>query len=183
MRYYYLALSLTLLIYGCASTGEIANPPAYELIRPGSTLQLKETLAIPEQLARVYFQYGKVVPKKSINRYDPSCNLLSYVVLGQEQIIHPDEFKVLQVSNKTELVQAEPILLASNKVYGGSLLRDRDGPMAEVFYITLEIRSDKNPDIKRFECEAWRNLPLGKHLSLEEIQQALGNIIDIKLSE
>lgn len=177
----FIAVMVTLLA-GCAAGGKLAEPAAISVIRPGSTLQLHQTLTIPAERARVYFQFGKVVGKLDVDQYHPSCNLLSYVVAEQPQIIQPDQFVVVAVSYNTELVGAGHGMLASGRLSGFGLFMNDDGPMAEIFTTILWLGSLKNPDIKRLECSEWREPLRERHLTLAEIRQALGTVIDINLT-
>ena len=165
------------IVTGCASAGSQRELPAYKVLIPGSTFRITEDVLIPLKRARVYFQYGNITPRIMVDQYQPNCHLFSYIVADAEQVIHPDVFRVVSVKRETQLVQARSINLASNHLKGLSLFDKEALPMAEIFLSRFSIESSKNPNIKRLECEAWRDINFGQHLSLTEIKQATGKYL------
>ncbi|NOZ54907.1 MAG: hypothetical protein GXP08_17525 [Gammaproteobacteria bacterium] len=55
------------------------------------------------------------------------------------------------------------------------------GPMAEIFRTYLYVTSITQPNVFRFMCEHWEDPISGEHLTVEQIKQALGNIITLNV--
>lgn len=177
----FVMLSTLGLVSACATSGKEPDPHAHRVFKPGMTIQLNQTLSIPPQLARVYFQNGKIVRKLEVDQYRPSCNILSFKVIDSEQTIVPDSFEIVRVRNNSELLQKSYPMLASKKYIGIGVFDNGLSPMAEIFITLLEIRSSKNPDIKQLECLAWRKPHSNDYLTIPDIQQSLGDIMTLNL--
>ena len=195
----YVALILSLasmasILTACAS-GPYPITSSYYQIPVGSHIELTQTLTILPNTARVYLQYGKVVSPKEKDRYQPNCWFLSWKVLERTQTILPDTFIIKGSEKSQDLVQnISNIKFASRsmqvdvgvgigigagnnmKVFSG------DVPMAAEYTTTLQIYSDKQPDIQQLACSHWDDPSNGEHLTVEKMQQALGNVARIVIN-
>ena len=177
MRNLILFLSFALFT-ACASRPYPVTSPYYQIPK-GSRLILKQPLTIAPNKGRVYIQYGKVVNSMRPDNYYPHCWFLSWTIAPTETIIHPDQFVVTaSMKNESYVSQQTPLMFAS------SGLSDRLGMAASVTaieYLTqLTIHSDKQPDIRQFVCNHWEDPLDAKHLTVAEINQALGDIAELK---
>ena len=179
-RYGTLAL-LCSLVTGCATTDFIPGPPAYKTVKPGSILKLNQTLTIDPHSAGVRIQNGKITPNKLINQWYPNCRFEVRNPKDTQQIVQPEEFTITRVTYENYLVKADNVMLASVGIgisLGGG--GDDGGPTADVHSTYFYITSETQPEVSRLLCEHWEDPADARHLMLEEIQQTLGGIIDIK---
>lgn len=181
------------ILTACASGPYPVTSPYY-WIPTGSRIELSQPLTIPPNTARVYLQYGKVVSPKEKDRYQPNCWFLSWKLLESGQTIQPDTFVVQSTQKSQDVVQnLSKIMLASRSMeidagvglgFGVGIGNNRgvfagQAPLAVEYTTTLQIHSDKNPDIKQLACSHWDDPSGGEHLTVEKMQQALGTIARI----
>ena len=170
-----------LLVLSACTTGPYPVSSPYFQIPPGSKLVLKQELTIPPNAGRVYIQYGKVVTPKEKDSYHAHCWFLSWEVLDTTQLIKPDTFIVTNSQQIEGVVMRDiNIQLAMNGV--GIGMNEGGGPMALEYSTEMNIRSDKQPAIRRFVCSHWENPLDAKHLTVAQMQKALGQIAQIQLN-
>jgi len=180
-------LCVASLLASCASNPYPASSPYYQ-IPSGSQIELKQSLSIPPDRARVYLQHGKVVSASEKNRYAPHCWFLSQKLSEDGQVIQPDTFVITSTYKSQDLVQNfSNQMLASNSLYvdwkGAIELSSHhrisgggDALMAVDYISELRIHSDKQPDIQRMGCSHWDDPSMGNYLTLDQMQSALGDI-------
>lgn len=174
---------LLFLVFSVAACSTQALTPAspYYLIPAGSKIILKHELTIPPNEARVYIQYGKVVSAKEKDDYHAHCWFLSWDVLEHAQVIKPDTFTITSSQHLEDVVlRKSPLQYAALGVGSGS--RD-GGPMALVYTTHMSIHSDTQPAIRQFACSHWEDPLDAKHLTVAQMQKALGDIAEIQLNK
>lgn len=180
-------VSITSLVSGCASGPYPITSPYYQ-IPSGSRIQLTQTLTIPPDSARVYFQYGRVISPNEKDNYQPNCWFLSWKVLETAQTILPDTFLIKGSQTSQDFVHNfSSVKFASRSgqvnagvgvgiaVGNGMNFLAGDRPIAAEYTTTLQIHSNKQPDIRRLACSHWDDPSSGKNLTVDQMQQALGN--------
>jgi len=176
-------IAILLLILGLAGCStQVTNPASpYFLIPAGSKIILKRELTIPPNAGRVYIQYGKVVSSKEKDDYHAHCWFESWDVLDHSQIIKPDTFAITKSQHLEDVVSRQsPLLYAALNVGAGS---EGGGPMALVYTTHMTIHSDTQPAIRQFACSHWEDPLDAKHLTVAQMQKALGNIAEIQLNK
>ena len=169
---------IVVLSSACANYPTNHEPPAYKIIKPGQILQLTQSLAIPPEKAAVFFQFGKVISPKLVDQWAPSCRLVVQNLSENERIIQPDEFAIIRIDYETYLASTKPIWLASRGF--GAISDSGATPIAEVYATQFLLKSDKQPLVKRLICKHWEDPYNGNHLTIQQIRQTLGSIIEIK---
>ena len=185
------------LILGCSicwlaacASGPYPISSPFFVIPAGSQIEVKQELTIPPNHGRVYLQYGKVVSAKEKERYQPHCWFLSWKVLETPQVIKPDTFTVVSTQKQEDIVQrASYLKLASNSPRGsvgtgisiGGVMDPLggDAPLAAEYITQIHIQSDRQPDIRMLECNHWDDPSSGEHLTVEQMQAALGQLATI----
>ena len=173
---------LSLILTACTTTPYPVTSPYYQ-IPPGSQVLLKQPLSIPPNQARVYIQYGKVISAKDKEKYYPHCWFLSWKVLDTSQTIKADSFTVIKTEKFENMVQT-PTWYQYAGIYGGIGIgmKQDDGPTAVEYTTRLTIQSDTQSGIREFACNHWDHPVDGEHLTVAEMQKALGDIVEIKLN-
>jgi len=166
----------------CSSRPYPVSSPYYT-IPAGSKLVLKQALTIPANTGRVYIQYGKVVSPKLKDDFYANCWFLSWNVRDTAQVIEPDSFLITRSDQLEGIVSRTPDWQFAMRDVSYVLNHSNDGgPMALVYSTEMYIHSDKQPDIRRFVCSHWED-PIGaRHLTVAEMQKALGDIAEIQLN-
>jgi len=173
-----IGIGLLLLLGGCASLTSPDTASPYYAYTSGWVAQLHRPLSIPPDAATVRLQYGRIVPRNSVQEYDPFCIVELDTVRAEVQILQPGRFEVWRVRRSTSFitVAASPLVRAA--------YADDDGDPSFLYYITeFRLRDPAQPTLRAMTC-AWNqmtpaNRPLMRHLTLHEIQGALGDWISL----
>lgn len=161
------------------NTGPIPVSSPYFQIPAGTKIILKQKLTIPPNAGRVYIQYGKVVTPKEKDNYHAHCWFLSWNVLEHAQTIKPDTFTVLRSQQLEDVVMRQHSLqFAAN---GPRFNMNDGGPMALVYSTEMRIHSDSQTAIRRLVCSHWEDPLDARHLTVAQMQKALGHIAEIQL--
>lgn len=171
MKPLYYLLPLSLLLSACQTQIEAQKYGNYIPITELANVELKQRLEIKPEMARVYIQHGKVAGGR--DEYDVFCSFEIDKLSLETQYIEPGIFHVRRMQNGfSEIVQAFPIKVASNRLLAGM---DYSPPMITQFY-HFYLDSDQ-PNLMRMTCYGAFDMPAdARSPSLEEINQALGNI-------
>jgi hypothetical protein len=155
----HLVLLSSLAVTACAGgqVTDVGSP--YYVIPEGSTLVINEELTIPPGSAHVDFQGGVVVP--SAGNYQPSCSLMVDSRLSDTpQPITPDEIRITRSTMQQQWVSQ---------------------PTTMNFFRILYLQSEKQPQISTLTCHQWDAPLRGTPVTVEQIRQALGNYVTLKL--
>lgn len=170
-----IGIGLILLLGGCAGL-ESADPASpYYAYSSGWTVQLNRPLTIPPEAATVRLQYGRIVPRNSVQEHDPFCVVELDTVRAEAQTLQPGRFEVWRVTRSVSSITAamKPPLIKALHI-------DNDGAPTFLYYITeFRLRDAAQPNLRGMRC-AWNqmapgNRPLMRHLTLAEIGSALGD--------
>jgi hypothetical protein len=157
---------------------------AYQVVKPGSISKLNQELAIQPDKAGIRMQFGKLVDRdNAINRWRANCRFEVDRPAPIEQIIQPEEFTITRVSTKNQLVASDHIQLASVGIGIGINLGMSDGdggPMGEEMTTIFHLQSETQPKVKQLICQHYEKVEDSRHLMLEEIQQAVGDIFEFR---
>lgn len=169
---------LALLLGGCASFESPGPASPYYAYSPGWAVHLNRPLTIPRDAATVRLQYGKIVPRNSVQEYDPYCVVELDTVRAEPQVLKPGRFEVRRVTRRVETLAAT----APYFIKAGYVLDD-SGPSFLYYKTEFHLRDPAQPDLRSMTC-AWdqmapANRALMRHLTLDEIRSALGNWISL----
>ncbi|HWR76505.1 MAG TPA: hypothetical protein VN283_04765 [Thiobacillus sp.] len=168
-----IGIGLVLLLGGCAGL-ESPNPASpYYVYSSGWTVQLNQPLTIPPDAATVRLQYGRIVPRNSVQEHDPFCVVELATVRAEPQTLQPGRFEVWRVTRSVSTIAAaaSPLIKAAYV--------DDDGDPTFLYYITeFRLRDAAQPNLRGMTC-AWNQMAPGnrglmRHLTLDEIRHALG---------
>jgi len=165
---------LCLLLTACQTAGPLDEDSPFHILPTGSRIFLKQDLTIPAHSAGVLIQGGRVVHGKELNQYHPHCRLEVHNVRETEQTVTADEFLVRRAQQVTQTV-ALPGLTKTGRRSSGST------SSLFVFQTILELRSDRQPQVRWLTCTQWGDSSLGRHVTTREIRQTLGKIVTIQL--
>lgn len=167
-------LPLCLLLAACQTTGPLDENSPFHVLPSGSRLVLKQELTIPAHSAGVLLQGGRVVSSKDVNQYHPHCRLEVHDVRETTQTVTPDEFVVRRVRQDSPMVARSGLMKAARR-YAGT------GPSFFVFRTIMDLRSERQPQVRWLTCQQWSNPAFGQHVSIRELRAALGGIFALQL--
>lgn len=168
-----------LLLTGCQSAAWRNDPgsPFYR-VPAGAKLVLHRDIAVPAQRTGVYLQAGRIVGYGDINTYHPYCALDLRRRADTAQTIAADTFVVVRSTQETVLSVRTP----APWMTAGSL-QLADGDYGHQIYATiLDLRSSHQPEMLNLTCAHWVYPPMLRHLTLDELRQALGEIGTLSLN-
>jgi hypothetical protein len=166
------------LLASCAGLDNYPQDSPHYRYSSGWVLQLNRTLEIAPDEASVRLQRGRVVPRNSVQEYDPFCIVELDTVRAEVQILQPGRFEVWRVRRSMSFIT----VAASPRVRAAYV--DDDGDPSFLYYITeFRLRDPAQPNLRAMTC-AWNqmapaNRALMRHLTLDEIQGALGDWISL----
>jgi hypothetical protein len=178
-------LITVVLLGGCVTQYQGNEASPYFVVPAGSTLTLNRELTFAPEEVGTYFQRGQVVAKMQIDLYRPHCKLELHKRLDRMQTVKPDSFRVMHSSQEILHSVQLPVVLAANAahrtVLGGRLVSDSPSP--ELYATRLVLRSEGQPHVSSLTCGHLESPPVdARHLSIQQIRQALGEIISLQLA-
>ncbi len=179
MRLIFLLLSIV-GIAACAGSSYPVSSVFYN-IPVGTHVIVKQSLKILPNSGRVYLQGGKVVTLSELDQYEYNCWFLSWKVNETEQIIAPDKFIVTKVRHTDFLAKSRTTTQLATTESAIGFQMALGGPTATEYTTELTIHSDKHPDIRRLACSYWGDPGYGNHITVPQIQAALGGFVQIKI--
>ena len=179
----YSLLSLV-LITGCQSmTGPIDRNNPTHVPPPGTLVELHRAVPVYPGYSRSFFQSGKPAKFSEINQRYPWCQFRLYEppeALNSERSIQPDRFLVTEAYRIPELAVAAPRLLASSFLSLSIFDDDRsDLNLSSVMKIT----SSKQPQVVEFKCSIFADPVINDYVTINEMQQAIGDTVTLHLAE
>lgn len=165
---YTIVIFLSLLIQSCVVV------ESYSDIKSGDVLVVKESLVIPAGKASITIQYGKVTPVTVIEVYHPRCWFVSSLIKQGSQIIQPGKFRILKVRETFESVRRSvsfPFATLSLSMFSGAT--------AVEYFTEMDLASNRQQDINRLICSHWEDPYDAEHLTVKQINAALGELAKI----
>lgn len=155
---------------------------AYYQIPHGSRLILHQELQIPANAARISIQNGEVRRHGLVNEFYPYCEFEVRQVKSTAQVVRPDKFSIQKVGRRIYSVGLSP----NTAALGLSIaLGTGDGPRQTFYATVLYLRSDKQPNVLKLTCEsdqrAFPGILYARHLTVGEIQEALGAVLTLRI--
>jgi hypothetical protein len=160
-----------LLTSGCAgflSTGEGS-------VTPGSVVQVKQPIEIPDNKHRVYIQFGEFISYKSLDEGSSYCSFLMQSKnskRGSLVTVAPENFEVVKVSRSVDES-------SSLNLPGRYYARNSETVNVLAYKLDMRLKSEQQPEVRSLIC-AKHVIGYGnKYPKLEEMNEALGDIINI----
>ena len=171
---------LATTIAGCAYQSKSVQPA----VPGGASLQINQSYQALPNSSKLYFQGGNRIESGQLDRWTAYCELYVFnrnkqadyqtsVLPGRVEVI-ASKFDEEYVENQ-HIEKFQPIQLAS-------WLWEGDGPPSYILYsTTMHLSASQQPDIKLLSCAQKASTYGDYHLTLAQIRQALGNLIQLNL--
>ena len=169
------ALLGVLLLGGCAGLQSPDTASPHYAYTTGWAVRLNRPLTIPADAATVRMQYGRIVPRNSVQEHDPFCVVELDTVRAEPQTLQPGRFEVWRVSRSVSPIT----VMAKSPLIRARYIED-DGDPSFLYFITeFRLRDPAQPALRGMRC-AWNQMAPGnralmRHLTLNEIRWALGD--------
>jgi hypothetical protein len=176
------AVAMLILLSACQQMPVKDEESPYSRIPTGSSITLERKLPVPAGHSRVFLQYGEVVAKVKLEKYQPHCNFEVRQVSTGESVIEPDSFSVTAlIEDEEEVVQQQaPRQLAS--LYSDLSLGGGDMVPLLSRFVRHTLHSTRQPDVMYLTCHGGFSEPWQvKTPGVSDIRQVLGDIATVKL--
>ena len=181
-----LLLAGAFALAACQTSYEGNEDSPYYVVPPGTPLLLKQPLTIPPEQVSVWLQDGRVVDANDARMYYPHCKFEVRERMPTAQTVAPDEFIVTRVTRSLmHSVRApEPSARMVARVgVGVGINMGADGPSVQTFATRMNLGSGRQPNVMRLTCGHWDYPYDGRHLTINEIRHALGDVFDLRLTQ
>ena len=171
-------LAGVLVLAGCAGLQSDDPGSPYYAYPTGWSIALHRPLTIPANEATVRLQYGRTVPRNSVQEYDPFCVVELDTVRETPQTLAPGRFEVWRVTRSVT-----PIMAARASPFRRVDGSD-EGDLTFLYYATeFRLRDPAHAGLRSMVC-TWNqmapvNRALMRHLTLAEIRSALGDWLSL----
>ena len=175
-------LPVLALLGGCYASVEPQNGNNALSTSQGSTLSINKKIEIKPSHTRVFIQDGIIVSQ--FNHYKPGCNIEVRKKDDENwQFIQPADYRVVSSQQtREEVVLFSP----GQETMVASLLKTAaagvDGGLSDIYLGIHFHLSGEDSNVMRLSCRGVLAAPHeAKPPTLKEIQQALGDIMHLKL--
>ena len=144
-------------------TGPVSAPQITEVI-------LNSEFQIRPDRASEYIQYGEIISRSQLVEYYPHCNFELRTVSESARTVHPDTFTVTGIRRDRYMAWLKGQMLA---LAGGG---DYNMVMSTT---TISLHSPRQPEVFRLSCQQLDEPYLRRHVSLSEMQSALGTLFTL----
>lgn len=176
MRWILIALSLS----ACSSNFQTAvdtSSPYYRL-PVGSKVVLKQDLVVAPGRTRLFLQQGQTMMLGDFDRYLANCNFEISALSEEPQTIQSQHFSV----SKVDELMVEVVERDSQQRFLKVAMDDSGTPMVTRGY-HFWLRSAQQADVIRLSCRgAFAEMWAAQPPTLEEIRQAVGDLIELQLA-
>ena len=106
-----------------------------------------------------------------VNPYHPYCALDLHRRMDTPQTVAAGEFTVRKISQAIIQTRRAP----------GAVLASGGSPSFEIYNTILELRSEHQLQVARLTCAQWVYPPQQRHVTINEMRRALGNVFTLQL--
>lgn len=167
-------VTVTALLGACQSLPGYQRPtgptPQPRLTR----VTLNQAVTVRADYASVYLQAGRILPTNSAGEYYPHCIFELRTVAPRARTVQPDTFTVTGIQRDRFMAGVDGLQLAGLALGDGG---DYNPVMSST---TLSLHSERQPEVFRLRCQQLDEPYWAHHVSVAEMQQALGDIMTLQ---
>lgn len=154
-------LLIVMLLYGCQGNPAHVSSEPGERVLPEDHVQVARELTVPAGRASIVLQNGNVV-SGAVDRFVASCRFVMKAIKSVPQTIEPGTFRVTAVRYWEDFVIPD----YRDIFYTDEFIN---------YEITLQLNSAQQPAVHSLLCRHDDESADGRHLTVSEMQQALGD--------
>lgn len=175
-------LAILALVTACSLPVPKGPDSPYAKTPVGSILELNRAIEIPPGSTRVFIQNGRLV--NGFNHYTPNCNIeVRKIDQSSKQTIPTGVYRVVRVQSTYDenVKSTAPTRLAALGSFSLAESVDNGSTMMYAgYHLYLE---GADPNVMRLSCRgAFADPPDAVPPSINEIQQALGDVMTLRLA-
>lgn len=186
MRVHLFVLAAAALLGACQTTSYQGdeNSPFYA-VPTGSRLIVNRDLPIASGQLRVFIQDGRVLSNSEVQHRYPYCSVELRDLSDGPRTVGPDELVVTRtlqheqqglMANNGGVVYARLGFLQQIEMGGPP-----GGPTEATFATIMDVRSDKQPQVRRVTCSQWGYQGFDRHVTIAEIRHTLGDLVTLRI--
>jgi len=166
-------LALSLLLCACQSLPGYSYPTGPTPQPVLTSVTLNQALRIAPDHASVHIQRGTARPYANAGEYLPHCIFELRTVSPVERTVQPETFTVTGIRRDRYMAGLDGLMLAQATAFGG----DYNPVMSTT---TISLHSDRQPDVFRLSCQQLDEPFRAHHVTVAEMQRALGEVITLR---
>jgi hypothetical protein len=154
----------------------------YYAVPVGSSLVLHQHVSIQGEQVATYVQNGELMPYDSVNKHLPNCKFELYTMSEQPRTVDPDTFEIIRVVDEIEsssLPKDIQVALRGDALMLGMLDKSYVFNYATMMYL----KSENQKDVYRMTCQHWEDIRDDRHLTIEQMRQAMGEVFTLKIKQ
>ncbi len=169
---------LLVLLTACQIPPVEQDTSPFFLVPGGSRLILNQDIQIPAYRFNIFVQSGRLA--YGANQNYPYCKFSVQETAAHPQLIKAGEFEIYKTRRVTSLFAAR----SPTNLFAGVFSGGRGKPTSVVYGTEMDLRSASQPRAFQLMCGHLQDPNLtARHLSVAQMQQALGEVFTLKLPE
>jgi hypothetical protein len=165
-----LFLLMAILLSGCESLPGYSYPTGATPVPELHSITLNQAIGVRAGYASVYIQHGKTRATNTAAEYYPHCILELRNPAPEARTVQPDTFTVTRTHRDRFMAFISGMMLASD---GG----DYNPVMSSTEFF---LHSERQPEVFRLTCQQLDDPYRVHHLTVDEMQEALGGIMTLR---
>ena len=148
----------------------------YTTLDQAQTVTIERTITIPAHTATAYFQAGALSTYREFDQYYPFCKLLTDRVEETSRPIQPASYSIERYQFIEDYIlwgQTKPVVIASS---GGG---DGSGGNMAAFMTVMKFNIGNSTGVLSLSCGSVDLLDDGQHITVSELEQAVGDFLSI----
>ncbi len=167
-------IATTLFASGCASVTDKQGDWSGD-----QSLVLNVPVTIPAGAATLRIQFGRPTAFNAVQEPYPFCVFELNTVSPTPQVVQPGRYRIIRISRSVEIFAGMPVLRVIPVAFG------HDDVPSQIYYKTRFQLDDPRHRARALTCMSDQNAPgnaiFMRHLSLREIDDALGTVFTLNL--
>ncbi|MFK5893518.1 MAG: hypothetical protein QM504_09890 [Pseudomonadota bacterium] len=148
----------------------------YSEFKQSAWIEIKNTLQVEAEHARVYLQNGKQIKPSELDLYQTDCEIEVRKVLDFPQTVFPGRYEIEAIS-----IDVSPIVFMQNNKIKYAFAGN-SAPVDVKRFWKFTLKSEKYPEVMFLLCRGVQDRPSDAQLpTVVEIKQAVGDNIEVYL--
>jgi hypothetical protein len=149
---------------------------SYSLFNKDPWIEIKNSLQVTPENARVYLQNGKQIKPSELDYYQINCEIEVRQVLDSVQTVFPGRYEI----NNISIDESSVVFMQNSKMQMAFL--GNNLAMEIKKYWKFSLQSKKHPEVMNMFCRGVQDIPFNAQLpTVDEIKQAVGDNIEVFL--
>ena len=170
------------VLAACSTNASRSESSYYYAVPVGSSIVLHQHVSISGDQVATYVQNGELMSYDSVNKYEPNCKFELYTMSEQPRTVAPDTFEIIRVVDEIEsssLPEDVHVALRGDALVLGLLDKSYMFNYATMMYL----QSDNQEDVFRMTCQHWEDVRDDRHLTIEQMRQAMGEVFTLMIKQ